>query len=93
MVRSDSHRGWWRSWKPSASGGRPHRLTPAWGNRPRKGLTEQAPTAGQRAEMRRITEEEAEWAYQQVLVLFELVARSLARDGEPELAAELRRWR
>ncbi len=43
--------------------------------------------------MRRITEEEAEWAYQQVLVLFELVARSLARDGEPDLAAELRRWR
>jgi len=43
--------------------------------------------------MRRITEEEADWAYQQVLALLELVARQLAHAGEPELAAELRRWR
>lgn len=43
--------------------------------------------------MRRITEEEADWAYSRVLMLFKLVARQLARAGEPELAARLREWR
>lgn len=43
--------------------------------------------------MRRITEEEADWAYSKMLELLELVARQLARAGEPELAARLREWR
>ena len=42
--------------------------------------------------MKRITEEEADWAYAKYLELLELVARQLAMAGEPELAAALRRW-
>lgn len=40
--------------------------------------------------MRRITEEEADWAYMKYCELLELVARQLSMAGEPELAAQLR---
>lgn len=43
--------------------------------------------------MKRITEDDVEWAYARLLLTLELVARQLAADGEPELAAQLRAWR
>lgn len=42
---------------------------------------------------REITPAEMDWALVKYLELLELVARQLARVGEPELAAQLRAWR
>lgn len=53
-----------------------------------------SPKGAWKEEMEReITPAEADWAYAKVLELFELVARGLAKNGHPELAAELRAWR
>lgn len=54
-----------------------------------------SPEGARKEEMKRrdITPEDMDWAVEKMAQLWELVARQLARVGEPELAARLRAWR
>lgn len=53
-----------------------------------------SPKGARKEEMKREPNRaEHDWAADKLLLLWELVARRLAADGQPELAAKLRAWR